>query len=640
MNKRGIILLIGMFLLPFASAEIFISQLNEVYNIGDEISIDLTLIPSLPSEDLLVNLNCGNFSENIYNNYHPLGAGEQGSVNVERRLSSALLGNLTGSCSILVNYGTEIQSAESFKISNSIDMEIEFDFENYGPGDVINLQVLAEKESGTLVEGYLEIIGEGIGISNVEEITSGELSVSLEVPENAKSGNHDISLKVYELDSLGEQTNFANQTEFIGISQIFSELEIVFSSESFLPEEEFVYSINTYDQAGDIVQRDISLIVYEPGDFVYLKKLVKPESEQSLNFEGDSPQGYWKIEASSGEFSETKLFYLEEVEEIQTSLINNTLIVTNIGNVKYVGPLEIAIGSSVEVKQINLELGETKRFNLHAPDGTYLIRTNDGGNASVLGNIALTGNAIGVSDTEKNLVDILTDPGVWFMIIISIVGIVGLFNWRKILKFGKEIKIVKKKKIKKTEPKNSSEVLDGKREKANIIILKVDSKSQSPEINSSVQDSLKIAKHAGGKIYADGNYRIIVLSPTFTKKKKNDLIAVKIAKKMEEQLKEHNNKFKGHVFFGLGVGSGEIISEVGNDGFKFSSVGSVISGSKRIAKESEGEVLLSEEVRRAVIETIKTEKIEGKEVWKISRITEREKHSDFLRRFIERGKKD
>ncbi len=107
---------------------------------------------------------------------------------------------------------------------------------------------------------------------------------------------------------------------------------------------------------------------------------------------------------------------------------------------------------------------------------------------------------------------------------------------------------------------------------------------------------------------------------------------------MEEILKEHNRKFKGHVFFGLGVGSGEIISEIGNEGFKFSSIGNVITGSKKIAEESEGYVLLSDQVRRKVIETVKTEKIEGKDLWKISRITEREKHKDFLRRFIERIK--
>ena len=634
MDKRVLILLIGIFLLPFASAEIFVSQLNEVYNIGDEISADLTLIPSLPSEDLLVNLNCGNFSENIYNNYHPLGAGEQGSFVVQRRLSSLLLGNLTGSCSLLVNYGTEIQSTETFRISNKINMETEFDFENYEPGSTVNFQISAEKESGNLVEGYVELISEEIGISLVEGISNGELAFSFEIPSDAKSGEHNISLKVYELGSSGEQTNFANSTEFIVVSPILSELKIIFSSESILPGEEFTYSVNTYDQAGDIIQRDISVIVYEPKEFVHLKKLVKPENEQSLSFALDSSQGYWKIEASSGGFSETKLFYLEEVEEIQTSLINNTLIVTNIGNVRYVGPLEIAIGSSVEVKQIDLEIGESKNFNLHAPDGTYLVRTNNGNNDSVLGNVALTGNAVRVSDSDRNILGLLSNPGLWFILIVSAVGILGLINGRKILTFKKKIKIGRKKK--KNEHKTTSEVMDGKREKANIIILKLDKNAQS----SDVKDSLRIAKRAGAKIYADGSYRIIVLSPTLTKKEKNNLVAVKVAKKIEEQLKAHNKKFKGHVFFGLGVGSGEIISEIGKDGFKFSSVGNVISSSKRIAEESEGEVLLSDDVRRAVIETIKTEKLEGKDLWKISRITEREKHSDFLRRFIERGKKE
>ena len=94
-----------------------------------------------------------------------------------------------------------------------------------------------------------------------------------------------------------------------------------------------------------------------------------------------------------------------------------------------------------------MEIGESKNFNLHAPDGTYLIMTNDGGNTSVLGNTVLTGNAIGVSSTEKNLSDILSNPGVWFMIIISVVGIIGLFNGKKVLKFGKKIKLSKRKNV-------------------------------------------------------------------------------------------------------------------------------------------------------------------------------------------------
>lgn len=636
MDKRGIIFLVGIFLLPFVSAEIFVSQLNEVYNIGDELTADLTLIPSLPSEDLLVNLDCGDFSSNIYNNYHPLGAGEQGFVTVQRRLSSSLLGNLTGSCSLLVNYGTEIQSTEFFEISNEIYMEVDFDFENYEPGSNVNLQVFAEKESGNPVEGYLELISEGLGVSIVEGISDGELSFSFEIPEDAKSGEQNISLVVYELGSLGEQTNSANLTEFISISSILTELKIIFSSDSVLPGEDFTYFVNTYDQAGDVMQRDISLIVYEPEGFVFLKKLVKPENEQTLNFALDSTQGYWKVEASSGGLSETKLFYLEEIEEIQTSLINNTLIVTNIGNVRYVGPLEISIGSSVEVKQVDLEIGESKKFNLYAPDGTYLIRTNNGNNDSFLGNVALTGNAVRISDSDRNILNIISSPGIWIIIVFSIVGIFGVVKGRRFLKFKKRVKSGKKNN--ESEIKTSSEVMDGKRERASIIILKLDKKSQSDEVSSSIKNSLKLAKDAGAKIYADGNYRIMLLSPTLTKKENNDLIAVKIAKKMEEILKEHNRKFKGHVFFGLGVGSGEIISEIGNEGFKFSSIGNVITGSKKIAEESEGYVLLSDQVRRKVIETVKTEKIEGKDLWKISRITEREKHKDFLRRFIERIK--
>lgn len=636
MDKRGIILLIGLFLAPFVSAEIFVGQLNEVYNIGDEIDADLTLVPSLPSEDLLVNLNCGNFSENIYNNYHPLGAGEEGSVSVQRRLSSSLLGNLTGTCYLLINYGTEIESTEAFSISKEINLELELEFDKYNPGNEIILQGSAEKESGTLVEGFLEISIGAIEISEVKSFSNGEFSISLVVPEDAKSGKHNMSVKVYELDSEGGTTNEASLLEFIEVSPILTDLEIIFNSENILPGEEFRYSVNTYDQAEDIMNSDISLVVYGPEDFVFLKKLIKPDSEQKINFVLNSTQGYWKIEASAGDLTKTKLFYLEEVAEIQTSLINTTLIVTNIGNVEYSGPLEISIGSSVEVKQIELKIGETKKFNLYAPEGSYLIRINDGNNASVLGNTFLTGNVIRVSDSDGKLLKIISKPSTWFLIVLFFISLFGLVQGRKYIFWKKKKENVKTNL--KEDNKNSGEVMHGKRERASVIVLKINSELDSKEASSVVKNSLKIAKGAGAKIYADGKYKIVLLSPTLTKKEDNESSAVKVAKRMEENLKEHNKKFKGHVFFGIGVNSGEIISEIGNDGFKFASVGNVITSTKRIAQNSEGEVLLSEQIRRKVIETIKTEKIEGKDFWKIARITEREKHKDFLRRFIERGK--
>ena len=54
------------------------------------------------------------------------------------------------------------------------------------------------------------------------------------------------------------------------------------------------------------------------------------------------------IEAIAGDQRARKLFYVEEVRKIQTSLVNDTLIVTNTGNIPYKGPIEIIIGSAVE----------------------------------------------------------------------------------------------------------------------------------------------------------------------------------------------------------------------------------------------------------------------------------------------------
>ena len=63
--------------------------------------------------------------------------------------------------------------------------------------------------------------------------------------------------------------------------------------------------------------------------------------------------------------------------------------------------IEVLIDEEVEIKNIKLEVGETKKFRILAPDGTYKIGVNDGSKDVDLGKTILTGRAIGLKEVKS-----------------------------------------------------------------------------------------------------------------------------------------------------------------------------------------------------------------------------------------------
>ena len=153
------------------------------------------------------------------------------------------------------------------------------------------------------------------------------------------------------------------------------------------------------------------------------KKLTKIDEVESFPIPKNMSSGYYKIRAySSGVYGERQ-FYVDENEEAQFELLNDTLIITNIGNVAYKKPVQIIIGGVVEIKELNLEVGKQVKYRLAAPEGTYDIKVSDGSNVFTETKVTLTGNSIRVLDAGGRI-------GIWsryFLVWFFLVGVLGLF---------------------------------------------------------------------------------------------------------------------------------------------------------------------------------------------------------------------
>src|SRR3989304_7899064 len=112
MKREVLILLCLLFIVPFASAELFISQPKSIYNLEDEFAFNLTIIPSSDLNNfLIVKIVClgadsgeDASSAEIYKIPLSLKSGVQKEIEIAGRFDNFLVGDLQGTCNFRAEY--------------------------------------------------------------------------------------------------------------------------------------------------------------------------------------------------------------------------------------------------------------------------------------------------------------------------------------------------------------------------------------------------------------------------------------------------------------------------------------------------------------------------------------------------------
>lgn len=163
---------------------------------------------------------------------------------------------------------------------------------------------------------------------------------------------------------------------------------------------------------GDIV--NIKIILYDKDSnkisgainykvFNYYSEIVKEggiNSGEEILYElpKDAYQGPWKIIASHDDVETNQLFNVGELEKAEISLERDVLVIKNLGNSVYHKKILIYIGDVDQTADVTLEIGQTKRIKLTAPEGDYDIKVIEGNEEDTLEfkGIKLTGNVVGL----------------------------------------------------------------------------------------------------------------------------------------------------------------------------------------------------------------------------------------------------
>lgn len=638
------------------SAEIMFSQNNAVYNIGDLMDVSATLKASSDSDGFFsLSLNCNGVSRQFYLSPSSLLSGQQEIVSKKLLLSREFLGDMNGNCKIEGSYESEYASSQIFQITDKIDLSYSLTPVTVSPGKSISIKGTAIKANSQNLEGFAEIIVDGTNVDLIIPVVQGKFDANFSMADNAKSGEYSIFVKAY--DKSGNQTgNQDTKSSSILVKQEPRKLEIIIDKQDINPGENIKIKTVVYDQAGDEIQSDVKIDVKDNAGNLYLTKAVRTNEDFDLGFENNAAPGYWTVYASSIGLASDRYISIAEFEKAEFEVVNDTLIISNIGNVPYQRIVQVRIGEGLETKDILLDVGEIKEFKISAPDGNYDVSVTDGSEEKEFSNVQLTGNAVSLDDIGNQINIFSKYPLVWLFLIIVlglfVVMITGRVSRRKFYgtmdsgKSGTGEKTIKYSEIEKNEgfsivkeakSAEHSLVMDGKKEEASVLALKIKNSGvmKNKIAKESVDKAADIINRNKGSLYQTGENIIGIFAPSLTKSFRNDLTAVKVASEIASSLNEHNRKFKEKIDFGMGIHSGEIASKIENEKLKFTALGNTLNMAKRIADSAKNDVLLSKNSNNKVSGEVKTDK--SGEYYSIKRIVDREQHKNFLDNFLKRN---
>lgn len=660
MKKRGIGFILYIFVIfgvfHIASAEIFMGQPDDLYNIGDELRMNVSLLESSSTTSFFsAVLTCENKEVEIYRAPISLKSGEQRAISFFAKMDRAIINDLIGECFILAKYAGKEERSRNFEISNLINTQIFLQKSVYSPEEKLEINGRAVKKNGKEIDGFINVKINELEIDASEIVKNGNFNISFNVPSQAVAENYFIEIEVYEKDDSGEITNIGNSKTSFKVKQIPKKIEIAFIEENVFPGKDFLYLMKLNDQSGKEISSDLNLVIYDSKGIIIEKRVVNTGESNILILEKNATPGNWKIESSLGELKEIRSFYVEQVEKAGYEVNEGILTIFNEGNVVYKKPLEIFIGDVKEIKEIELDVGEVKKFRLSAPEGNYPIQIYDGEENRNVGSSYLTGNAVSVRNLESTG-SIASSLIIWLMVALS--GAFAFVYGRSVIKkkfYGR----MPETRVFNLSNNNLSKIPDysmeervknnvssgyvnksSKRGESSIIALNIKNMqeiSEDEQASSMIKRAVRLMKEAKAIVKQDNDGYFFVFSDGIDNNV--PLYAVKKARILESQLQDYNRKNALNINFGLGGNFGEMIIEKSLQGEIFHSLGNTSIVAKRAAEKSNGELLISQPLHRKTANVVKTEFLREDNLFKIKHIIEREEHEEFIDRFMNRQKR-
>ncbi|HLC86670.1 MAG TPA: hypothetical protein VJH65_00110 [Candidatus Nanoarchaeia archaeon] len=665
MKKRLFIftfILLLFLTLPLMSADIIINQQpKESYNMGEIIEAPMKIVTLTGINNFFsMKMICNGIETEVYKEFVGIKGGEEKVINPSIPLTNSLIGISAGVCKIKAALGEEFVLTNEFKISDKIEIKILSEEKTFAPEQDISIKGEATKQNGELVNGIidLKITGENseekIAIS--DSVKNGYFYLNFSLPKETKAGEYIASINIYEKDFNGIITNKGIINDVITITPVPTSLEISLEEKEVEPGSSVKIKIILHDQTGEKIDSIGFVSIKNSKNTVIDQQEAGTDQVIEHPIKYNEPPSEWNIFATSNKLTAETKFRIKEKQDINIEIINKTIMVTNIGNVPYNQIATVKIANETEIINITLDIDESKKYLLTAPDGEYKIEVLTQEGESITGMAVLIGKAIDIKEASEGVMRIIRHPISWLFILL-VLGLMAYLVFKKGYKrafFGyitrrkKEnpAKVLPLDNISSIKSKSVAELslsIKGDKQDASIVCINIKNLKETKK-KGNVQETLQkisdIAVRNKAAIYENNDSLFFILAPITTRTFKNEITALEIAQHAKDILKEHNRLFNQKIEFGISLNEGSIIVKKDPEALKFMSMGTTVTTAKRIASLYNEEILLSEIIKNKLGSKIRAEKLENDKsinIYKLIQVKEQsEENKKFINSFLKR----
>jgi hypothetical protein len=632
MKKVFIILFAFALFTSLISAEIIITQQpNEIYYAGQTLKFPVKITSQTELNDFLkIELICDGKTTEFHREFISIGSGEELVIKTTVPLIKQFMGKTSAICKTKTILGTDYVLSNEFEVKDKLTIDIvESEIQEVSPLDIIMIKGTVSKENMEEVKGYVELeMKNGEETIKIQDtVINGNFNTEFQIPKNAKAGSYQVKINVYEKDYLGEKTTNGKSTYSFRVLQIPTNLELILNGETINPKSDLEMKPILHDQTGENIDSLIKIQIKNSEGKLIDEKEIESGETYSYYVQSNEAPNTWKIESTYNEFVVSQKIKINAKQEIETEIINKTLIVRNKGNVPFNKTIEIKIGDTIKEIKLDLGVNQEEFYLLSAPEGTYDIEVSTGEQNQVTTGVLLTGNAIDVKKASQGIVNFVGKPIVWIFLII-VIGVVAYIVYKKGYRksfFG----YIYKKKKEETFEKSKEEIkpqgltdsaekakfslsIKGNKQDATIICLKIKNEKEILEDKTNSKSTLQQLTHIASKekvaTYENGNTLLFIFAPAKTKTFDNEKPAIELAEKMKKILDHHNKLFKQKINYGISINKGTIVAKQEKNILLFSVIGNFTAVSKKVASISKQEILITEPIKEKLIRDVVTTK--------------------------------
>ncbi len=440
---------------------------------------------------------------------------------------------------------------------------------------------------------------------------------------------------------------------------------LVLNEERFGIGDKLIAKVSIYNELCGFLSKDVSIELQNPDGLAVIRRIIPSTDVLEHTFTPYERPGYWQIRATFQNLQDVRLINVEKIENVSVSLVDNQLVIKNTGNVPYKKTVNVKFTSDNmqrnETFKLNLAIENKTAFELRAPEGNYDVE--------VLGrkfsNVPLTGKATAVIEIKDKKPGLFMQyPILSFSIfVLLLIVIISFFSGlspksliirekrREEFNFPAEHKAQPYyRKIESEEPKQQVQavretrvnmpaiktsqhappyfikkaeprvVMDGTKQKTSFLVVNAKNlpslkNKLSPVAYESLHESFlkqvqsAIERNRGVVHKINDSVLMAVFSPLL-KQYRHESAAIKTALEIEKDLNDYNRRLKDKMEFGIGINSGEIISNL-DKVIQYTSSGNTVAVAKRVADKALQEVLVTREIYDKVSSEIRAERRES-----------------------------